>query len=263
MLGENIKTLRKQKGYSQETLAEELNVVRQTISKWEKGYSVPDAEMLERMAELFEVPVAVLLGSDTPEKEKGTEDVGEIVQQLAILNEQLAKQSRNRKRVWKIVFGVLMGWILLTILFFVMAIFFRASNSAIGKITTTHMHCTLDGETYIYGITYDEQYRILEAGGDAWIADHVEAEDCSDANTLIARIENLMTEWGGTCKRIDEPLVGTGVNAQDIQHHVEDSVLERYVESSSLEHHEEYDEPYCQEVPTIEHHQETSTHNHH
>lgn len=58
MLSDNIKILRKKKGYSQETLAEQLHVVRQTISKWEKGISVPDAVMLDRMAELFEVPSA-------------------------------------------------------------------------------------------------------------------------------------------------------------------------------------------------------------
>ncbi|MCR4929008.1 MAG: helix-turn-helix domain-containing protein, partial [Lachnospiraceae bacterium] len=52
MLGENIKTLRKQKGFSQETLAQQLNVVRQTVSKWEKGISVPDAEMLNALSEL-------------------------------------------------------------------------------------------------------------------------------------------------------------------------------------------------------------------
>ena len=46
MLSENIKTIRKSKGYSQEELAVKLNVVRQTISKWEQGLSVPDSEML-------------------------------------------------------------------------------------------------------------------------------------------------------------------------------------------------------------------------
>ncbi len=61
MLGENIKILRKQKGFSQETLAQQLNVVRQTVSKWEKGISVPDAEMLNSLSELFEVPVSTLL----------------------------------------------------------------------------------------------------------------------------------------------------------------------------------------------------------
>ena len=51
MLSDNIKNLRKQKGYTQETLAQSLNIVRQTVSKWEKGYSVPDADMLEKLSE--------------------------------------------------------------------------------------------------------------------------------------------------------------------------------------------------------------------
>ena len=53
MLNENIKALRKNKGFTQDELASRLNVVRQTVSKWEKGYSVPDAEMLQKMAEIF------------------------------------------------------------------------------------------------------------------------------------------------------------------------------------------------------------------
>ncbi len=63
MFGENLKTLRKNKGITQEELAARLNVVRQTISKWEKGQSVPDAEMLVKLAEIFEVQVSQLLGS--------------------------------------------------------------------------------------------------------------------------------------------------------------------------------------------------------
>ena len=62
MLGENLKALRKQRGMSQEVMAQQLNVVRQTVSKWEQGLSVPDAQMLTRIAELFEVPVSSLLG---------------------------------------------------------------------------------------------------------------------------------------------------------------------------------------------------------
>ena len=62
MFGENLKMLRKQKGFSQEELAVRLHVVRQTISKWEKGLSIPDAEMLIRLAEILEVSVSELLG---------------------------------------------------------------------------------------------------------------------------------------------------------------------------------------------------------
>lgn len=62
MFNENLRTLRKQKGLSQEELAERVHVVRQTISKWEKGLSVPDADLLIGIAEIFETSVSTLLG---------------------------------------------------------------------------------------------------------------------------------------------------------------------------------------------------------
>ena len=72
MLSENIKNLRKAKGISQEELAIKLNVVRQTISKWEKGLSVPDSEMLIRLAEELDTTVNILLG-ETVESTETTE----------------------------------------------------------------------------------------------------------------------------------------------------------------------------------------------
>jgi transcriptional regulator with XRE-family HTH domain len=63
MLNDNIRTIRKNKGFTQEDLANRLHVTRQTISKWEKGLSVPDAEMLSRLADELEVPVSELLGA--------------------------------------------------------------------------------------------------------------------------------------------------------------------------------------------------------
>ena len=50
MFQDNLKTLRKKKGMTQKELAARLNVVRQTISKWEKGLSVPDAGMVIQIA---------------------------------------------------------------------------------------------------------------------------------------------------------------------------------------------------------------------
>ena len=101
MLSENIKNLRKQKGYSQEQLAEKLNVVRQTVSKWEKGYSVPDADMLEELADIFEVDVGELLGKEILTEEETT-DIGELVKQLTILNDYFAEKVRKRKKAKKI-----------------------------------------------------------------------------------------------------------------------------------------------------------------
>ena len=62
MLNENMKAIRKSKGLSQQELAIKLNVVRQTISKWEQGLSVPDSDMLIAISEVLETPVSTLLG---------------------------------------------------------------------------------------------------------------------------------------------------------------------------------------------------------
>ena len=106
MFGENVKTLRKQKGMSQETLAQQLNVVRQTISKWEKGLSVPDSEMLIRIAEELGTSVTELLGEQLEEKEQS--ELKEIAAKLEVLNEQFAKRNEHRRKVWRAVF-ILLG----------------------------------------------------------------------------------------------------------------------------------------------------------
>lgn len=98
MLNKNLRTLRKQKGLTQEGLAEQLHVARQTISKWEKGVSVPDADTLLQMAEILEVDVCELLGDvNSPVKEKP-----DIVRELEHINQQMAEKNRRVKRIWKI-----------------------------------------------------------------------------------------------------------------------------------------------------------------
>ena len=67
MFGENLKAVRKAKGYTQEELAIKLNVVRQTVSKWEKGLSVPDADVLSKIADVLDTKVSLLLGGTMPE----------------------------------------------------------------------------------------------------------------------------------------------------------------------------------------------------
>lgn len=200
MLGDNIKELRKQKGYSQETLAEQLNVVRQTVSKWEKGYSVPDAEMLEKIAILYEVPVSDLLDSHIPEKENSSVS-NEIANQLAILNEHLAKQATTRKRTRRIILACLLAipmFILIVYIALIAMYSIHRVEKSPNAVTTIEMKCTLDGEEYHYGVSFDDQYRIISAGGDAWIANHVQTEQYGDANVLMAQIEDYFTVRGGT-----------------------------------------------------------------
>ena len=98
MLNENIKQLRKSKGLTQEELALQLNVVRQTISKWEKGLSVPDSEMLIEISERFDVQVSTLLG-ETIEPTEKEDSIKIISDKLALLNEKLAKAAERKRRL--------------------------------------------------------------------------------------------------------------------------------------------------------------------
>ncbi len=96
MLNENIKAIRKSKGLSQEELAIKLNVVRQTISKWEQGLSVPDADMLISISEVFETPVSTLLGENIAETR--ADDLRVIAEKLEVINLQLAHGKTMRQK---------------------------------------------------------------------------------------------------------------------------------------------------------------------
>lgn len=121
MFQDNLKTLRKNKGFTQEELAARLNVVRQTVSKWEKGQSVPDSEMLVRLAEIFEVPVSQLLGG--PIEQDSQPDA--LAEQLARINEQLVIKNRRAKRIWTTIAVILIGAVLLQLIIIGSTILFR------------------------------------------------------------------------------------------------------------------------------------------
>lgn len=91
-----MKAIRKSKGLSQEELAIKLNVVRQTISKWEQGLSVPDSDMLVSISEVLETPVSTLLGETIAESK--IDDLKVISEKLEIINLQLAQRKETRRR---------------------------------------------------------------------------------------------------------------------------------------------------------------------
>lgn len=97
MLNENLKNIRKSKGLSQEELAIKLNVVRQTVSKWEKGLSVPDSEMLVEIASQLETPVSMLLG-ETLDPTQDTDTVQILSEKLTRINEQLARNAEKKRK---------------------------------------------------------------------------------------------------------------------------------------------------------------------
>ena len=63
-LGENITRFRKEKGLSQEKVAEYMIVSRQAVTKWENNISKPSSDKLIKLAEIFDVKVDVLLGNN-------------------------------------------------------------------------------------------------------------------------------------------------------------------------------------------------------
>lgn len=121
MLKENIKSIRKSRGLSQEELAIKLNVVRQTISKWEQGLSVPDSEMLISISEVFEIPVSTLLGENISESK--VDDLKVISEKLEIINLQLL-QRKNAIR--KIFHWILISLCAITIITFISLILLKS-----------------------------------------------------------------------------------------------------------------------------------------
>ena len=105
MLNENIKAIRKSRGLSQQELAMKLNVVRQTISKWEQGLSVPDSDLLISLSEALETPVSTLLGETVMEAE--VDEVKALSEKLEIINLQLARRKVMRRAI--------LHWLLITL----------------------------------------------------------------------------------------------------------------------------------------------------
>lgn len=137
MLSENIKALRKSKGLSQEELAVKLNVVRQTISKWEKGLSVPDSEMLVCIGEVLETPVSILLGETVVELK--ADDLKAISEKLEVINLQLAQKKATQRKI--------IHWLFVSmcaVLVIITAVFVLVNNTYLGWDFT-------DPETAILG----------------------------------------------------------------------------------------------------------------
>ena len=138
MFGENLKAMRKAKGYTQEELAIKINVVRQTVSKWEKGLSVPDADMLSQIAEVLDTKVSVLLGGTITEET----DMDAVAEQLAKISEQLAIKNRRSKAIWKTIGMIVLAIMLLNILAITL---FRINTSNEFDVNNSHSMIEIKG----------------------------------------------------------------------------------------------------------------------
>ncbi len=140
MLNENIKAIRKSKGLSQQELAVRLNIVRQTVSKWEQGLSVPDSDMLISLSEVLETPVSTLLGETVIETEADT--LKAISEKLEVINLQLAQRKTMRRKMmyWSLI-------LLCTIIVIVFAILLELESSYLGWNYS-------DPETAVLGVVF-------------------------------------------------------------------------------------------------------------
>ncbi len=144
MLNENLSKVRKERGLTQEALAIKLNVVRQTISKWENGTAVPDADILCRIAETLDVSVADLLGSPVNEEKL---DMTAIAKSLAEINEQLAIRNRRSSKVLKVICGVIIGLFLLIAIVFILNTFVKTpviNDTSVSVATNVGIPIVLD-----------------------------------------------------------------------------------------------------------------------
>ena len=140
MLKENIKSLRKSKGLSQEELAIKLNVVRQTISKWEQGLSVPDAEMLIKLAEVFDTTVSTLLGKNISDSK--VDDLKAISEKLETINLQLSQRKNERRKI--------IHWLLISLCIIIIIIFI-----SLILLNSTYLNWNYSNPEYaVLGVAY-------------------------------------------------------------------------------------------------------------
>ena len=131
-LGNSLFHARKRRGLSQEDVAEKLGVSRQTISKWEKNLSVPDADTLIRLAEILEVSVSELLG----EKIENENTASDVAVQLSRINEQLAIKNRRSRRIWKVIAIIV---VVAVVINFFIAVFFSVPDMSNGGTNSQSM----------------------------------------------------------------------------------------------------------------------------
>ena len=149
MLNENIKAYRKAKGLSQQELALKLNVVRQTVSKWEKGLSVPDSEMLLLLADALDVSVSTLLGESVTTEQAPT--LQSLAEKLEILSGQFAERAEKTRKIWRIVFWITVFVASVVLLFELTAfVFYLISTRTLPESEAIGIIGGADGPTAIF-----------------------------------------------------------------------------------------------------------------
>ena len=185
-LGNKIMTLRKKNNLSQEDLAEKVGVTRQTISKWELEETTQDINQAKKLSMIFNISLDELVNND--------------------VNSILIEKVSNTERLAGIIIKILKASGILLILFIVLILtllimfnFKRFNNDRVivGKASVS---CKLNSEKYLYEVEYNKNYQVINAGGDAFIPNHIDVEKYEDINQIIAHIEDYFSEHNGSCE---------------------------------------------------------------
>ena len=187
-LGNKILKLRKKKGYSQEELAEKLDVTRQTISNWELGSTQPNPEQLKGLSKILNVSIDEMLDNDI----KG------------VIVEKLSNTEKLAGIIIKIlkVFGILI--ILYVVLMFVALIAFMAfrkesTDSVNNSATSATLNCSIKDQDYTITIGDDTYFNCPECSDEMEIYLR-DITDWANIDHSVENIENYFSENGGTCR---------------------------------------------------------------
>lgn len=112
--GKFVCELRKEKDLTQQELAERLFISNKAVSKWERGQSLPDIELLMPLAETLEVSVAELLkGERLTATQMENCEVKELVENAVRLSAEELERRRENRKVWRLSWGICAGLVFL------------------------------------------------------------------------------------------------------------------------------------------------------
>lgn len=186
-LGNKITDLRKQNNLSQEELAEKVGVTRQTISKWELEETTPDINQAKKLSNIFNISLDELTNNN----------VNNILVEKVSNTEKLAGLTIKILKIIGIAIIILLVIFVIAFIVFNIDRINSKDNKVVGKYS---LSCELDKEKYSYEIEYNKDFQIIYSGGDAFISNHTDVENESDANKAKAHIEDYFKDHYGSCK---------------------------------------------------------------
>ena len=186
-IGKKIVDLRKKNGLSQEELAEEVGVARQTISKWELGETSPDLKQAKELSNIFNVSLDELTNNNIKD----------------VLVEKTSNTEKLAGIILKLMKFMVVFIIALPIILIVLRIVFKnIYEHNAGRLMNVSIKCNLQDDNYVYEFVYYENNgQIKEAGGDGYLINITDADRYEDAYQALDKIDAYVKNNGGACER--------------------------------------------------------------